>query len=230
MWTNQVSSNGASSVDSNPLEPPRPTQSKLGPEPDLPLIEMANSGPIVDPLFSESEIHIEEIGDDLGLFAFGEFNISSPTKGPLGHVERTGKRSERTYALTSVSGRLLAQLQPTDNIRLWVLVDPTGRQLGEYSHNERFGVDMLMPISLGGDQIAEIRSHDGGGKKLTISDLSGPLITINRPKGFFADTLSTLDKYVMTRHRLSSGFLAYLALMAPVAIDEARYRRDLRRR
>jgi len=228
-WTNQVSSNGVNSIDHNPLEPPRPATSRLGPPPELPLLEAANGPAIVDPLFSEMMLTIEEVGSATSLFGFGEFNILGPTKQMLGHVAQTGNRWRRQYELTSASGRQLAKLVATNTRKMWVLTDANGRQLGEYTHNERLGVDMLMPISIGGQQVAEVKSHDLRGTRLTISDLSGPLASIERPKGFFADSYSTLDTYVMTRHRRSVGFMAYLALMAPVATDEARFRRDVRR-
>ncbi len=221
LWTEQVSSNGHQGADPMPFAPP----------PALPVIADHDGPAFTDPLFTAALLVYEEKGSMVPVGQggrFGNFTITSPQYGPVGTVERSGKANHRFYHLRTAAGTPLCTLNPLRQ-RVWTMVHANGQPLGEFTFNPRLGKDMLVPISVGGYQVAEITSTDLRGTKLTMHGLTGILGTIERPKGVFADSFSTLDNYTMTRHQPAEGSIGWLSVMAPVVIDDARYRRDVAR-
>ena len=218
LWTEQVRSNGQTGTDPMPFAPP----------PEPPVDSSVDGPPVVDPLFTEQRLIFEEEGTaTLRGNAFGHFAISTPDGRAIGEVEREGKRHERFYRLRNATGTHLATLNPQMS-KVWHLVGANNEPIGEFTHVEKSFtfVDMMMPISVGGFQIAEVRSDDARGTRMSVTGLAGPLLSIERPKGIASDSMSTLDDYKVTRHRQVFGAIAWLTLMVPVALDDARYRRD----
>lgn len=218
IWTEQVTTNGQTGADYMPFAPP----------PALPTSTSHDGPPVVDPLFTSQVLTFEEQGDATGMSGFGDFAISTPQLGVIGSVERAGERKHRFYYLRNAAGTPLCTLHPQKK-RVWLMTDVNNNQIGEFTYTIKLGYDMLMPLAVGGYQIAEIQSTNARGTKLKIDGLTGPVATIERPKGFVADSLSTLDNYTMTRHQPVEGTLAWMSLMAPVAVDDARYWRDAQR-
>lgn len=50
------------------------------------------------------------------------------------------------------------------------LVDQNGHPIGEYADKAVLGRDTLIPISIGGRQVAEVISDDARGTRMTLKD------------------------------------------------------------